>query len=395
MACVGILEGRRVVAALLSENQWQDVVAHSKRREVFMPDTLRPARAKTLRWDGGITRYFSHFPGETPEGYSSQESPEHMAMKLAIYERLLELGIPAELEAGMDDWRADILVGQSAFSSQLAIEVQLTKQSAQLTYDRTELRRRSGVPTLWLFGRNGSSGHLGKDILVGNPVFLAESPENAASIATAVCRGKAYYDDLSSFKRTPARPIAFLVNCHCGTRWLYPYGLVLLPNRVNGEIQPQYVSCGRSTLGGKSIPLTRIHGAVEAYFDRYMPALAVAAEKYALRLGRPSASGLTFYYSRSGTKSQRVWQRFYECPECTYPAEPLTNGLPTGIDLVKCPVPVITEVDARPVLKCEPRWRTAPVLGYVEKVMTDAQWKATFIHPLREKLAKDFGPLSE
>ena len=149
MACTALVDGKRVVGAFLSNDEWSALVKLSKERRVLMDDTKLPAIAKTVRWKGGVTRFFSHFPGEAPEGYASKESPAHAARKLAIYARLLELGIPAELEAGQDDWRADVLVGESALGPALAIEVQLTKQSAQLTYERTHQRSASGVPTLW------------------------------------------------------------------------------------------------------------------------------------------------------------------------------------------------------------------------------------------------------
>lgn len=235
MGCVGEIDGRRVIAPLLSAEAWKEVVALSKDRKVLMPDTRCPAQAKTLRWSGGITRYFSHFPGEAPPGYASMESPEHMAMKLAIYQRLLQLGVPVELEAGQDNWRADFLVGVSAFSTALAIEVQLTQQSARRTYDRTAQRRRAGVPTLWLFGAGRLTGHLSLDLLESTPVFVVRNAAEAARIASAVCGGRAFFDDLSIFKKTPAKPLALRIDCACGQRWLYPFGAILLPNRVSAR----------------------------------------------------------------------------------------------------------------------------------------------------------------
>lgn len=68
-----------------------------------MPVTRRPTQAKTPLWNGRITRYFSHFPGEAPPGYTNMYSSEHTAMNLAIYQRLLQLGVPVELEAVQED----------------------------------------------------------------------------------------------------------------------------------------------------------------------------------------------------------------------------------------------------------------------------------------------------
>jgi hypothetical protein len=350
-----------------------------------MQDTGLAAQAKTLRWNGGTTRYFSHFSGEAPEGYVNRESPEHMAMKLAVYQRLLDRGVPAELEAGMDDWRADILVGHSAFSAGLAIEIQISNQSAQTTYARTEQRQLSGVPTLWLFGQSGTSGKLGEDLLLKNPVFTVKTALEAAQTADAVCSNQAFYDGPSLYRKTPARAVASMVNCGCGSRWLYPFGLVLLPNRIHGDKSPVYVSCCRTGQVDKSLSFLGRLRAIEKRFDQYMPAFKVTAHKYRLDLG--VSSELTDRYIRNGYSSSRVWERSYACPRCGITPEPLTHGLPRGVDVCKCPVPITAEVDAGEVMKdSDKRWRVAPVPGYIETVTSTAAWEANFIRPLRDRL---------
>lgn len=384
MACVGVAEGRRVVAGLLTDSEWKDVVALSKMRSVFMPDTNLPAQAKTLRWDGGITRYFSHFPGEAPDGYAGGESPEHMAMKLAIYKRLLLLGIPAELEAGADDWRADILVGQQEFSSSLAIEVQITQQSAQRTYERTEQRERSGASTLWVFGPNGMSGSLGHDLLLKTPAFVADTPEKAADIAESVCSGKATYDGLINYQKTPARPVAFMVNCNCGSRWLYPMGAVLLPNRINGDIPPTFISCVRTISVGRSLLPSRRLKAVEDYFNLCAPVIDEAAERYKLDIGR--ATNVRHRDAWFAGSRHRIYERTYECPNCLA-SPPPSGNFPRGLDVLRCPAPIFGEVDARSALEIKPSWRAGSARGCIEEVMTDSQWMSGFIQPMRSYIA--------
>ncbi len=282
MACTAIVDGKRVVGAFLSDEEWRQLVKLSKQRQVFMHDTKLPAVAKTVRWRGGITRFFSHFPGEAPEGYASRESPEHMAQKLAVYARLQELGFAVELEAGRDNWRADLLVGQSAAGPELAIEVQLTRQSAQTTYVRTHHRTTSGVPTLWLFGKKASTGHLSADLLSTTPVFVAQSADHAADIAQAVCSGSGFYDDLSQFKETPARPVGVQVACECGIKWLRPIGVVLLPNRLRGDLKPIYASASVTSAKkrGRTLSLTE----ADAYFRRYMKVFRSASQTYGIAL---------------------------------------------------------------------------------------------------------------
>lgn len=387
MACVGLVKGCRTVASVLSDEDWKKVVKLSKCRQILMPDTKLPAQAKTLRWDGGITRYFSHFPGESPEGYNSTESPEHMAMKLAIYKKLAYLGIRAELEDGLDDWRADILVCDSTFAPRLAIEVQLSAQSAQRIYERTEQRNRSGVPTLWIFGNAGLTGVISEDLARTNPVFVANTPQEAAEIASAVCRGQAFYDEILQYQQTPARPVALLVNCACGYRWLYPFGSVLLLNRISGGTSPMFISCFRTSKVGKGLLPTARMRAVERYFDLGMSSVKASAEKYGVGFGLPSE--VWHRYGRFGNSKSniRVWERSYSCPSCASTPVPLTLGLPKGVALSMCPVPIATTVDARSVLSVTPRWRMSRTEGWVESVMCERRWKDQFIDPLRSAIA--------
>ncbi|HBO2935039.1 TPA: competence protein CoiA [Pseudomonas aeruginosa] len=378
MGCTAIVDGKRVVGAFLPDEEWRQVVKRSKVREVLMPDTKLPAVAKTVRWRGGITRFFAHFPGEAPEGYAAYESPEHAAQKLAVYARLLELGFTVELEAGMDDWRADVLVGTSAFGPALAIEVQLTRQSAQATYERTAQRFASGVPTLWLFGKNASTGHLGTDLTASNPVFVAGGVDHAADIAQAVCSGSAFYDDLSQFEQTPARPIGVKVACRCGVDWLRPLGVVLLLNRIRGNLNPIYASV--SAMPAKVRGRRLSYDEASAYFRAYMKVFWSAQKTYGVPVGDPLIP------TRVG---QEYWRGF-ACPKCQ--AEIYASGVVSitppilGHEVMRCPLPVAANVDARPSLNILPSWFAARPEPRQEPVMSNAEWKERFIAPVRSSI---------
>ncbi len=377
MACSAFMDGKRIVGAFLSDQEWSELKSLSRARELLMPDTKLPAVAKTVRWNGGVTRFFSHFPGEAPEGYASKESPAHAARKLAIYSRLLELGIPAELEAGRDDWRADVLVGKSAFSPELAIEVQLTKQSAQLTYERTYQRSTSGVPTLWIFGHGGSTGHLGVELLQNTPVFEADSETQAADIAQAVCMGQAFFNDRTELASTPARPIAVKVDCKCGKPWLLPVGVVLLPNRIRGDLRPTYVSVSRTSTRrkGKAVSTS---GAF-TYLRRYLGVITAAGEKYGLPVG------FDLYPERVYGYTGAIYVQRFSCPNMRCRRIMYAFGC-KGEDLVWCPVPITAHVDARPIVDVEPAWLVSMPAPYDESVFTKAQWQERFILPMRAGL---------
>jgi len=375
MACTAIMDGKRLIAALQSDEEWGHIVLLSKQRKLLMPDTKLPALAKTVRWNGGITRFFSHFPGEAPEGYVCNESPEHVVQKLAIYLRLQELGFSVELESGRGNWRADLLVGMSATGPQLAIEVQLTRQSAQTTYDRTHQRSASGVSTLWLFGKNSSTGSLGADLLNSNPVFIADGATHAADIAQAVCSGAAFYDDLSRFERTPARPIGIKVACKCGLSWLRPIGVVLLLNRIRGDLKPLYVSCTVTSAKKQGRSLST--GGAEEYLRRYMKVFQSASETYGIPLGESRPANKV-----RGAKGP-LYRREFVCPRCrlrvlTVGSACFVPPIP-GHELLRCPIPVVAHVDARPVLKLKPYWFISEPAPAQESVMSNYEWKTRFI----------------
>jgi hypothetical protein len=382
LAAVGIVSGKQVIAPLLSDKDWKSVVALSRRREVLMADTGLPAQAKTVRWSGGKTRFFSHFPGEAPEGYAGEESAEHAALKIAVYERLMALGIPAMLESGRDDWRADVLVGESTFGPSLAIEVQLSRQSAERTYERTLQRSQSGTQTLWIFGPTSSSGHLGQDLLINTPVFSTSTPHGAADIAEAVCTGVAYYDTLEGISATPARPIAALVPCKCGTKWLCPIGVVLLPNRLRGDLKPFYVSCTATSAmkPGNSRQMTEREAST--YLRRYDKVALTAGKEFKLPVG----VGFEIKKSHWGGKVGSVYVRSFQCPDCyssVYGRGLASIKLPfQGRELLLCPVPIACEVDARPVLSIDPRWLAGPIDPKGENLMSPKEWRRRFIEPI-------------
>ncbi len=389
MAFVAIANGQSVIAPFMSDQDWKETVKLAKARQVFMQDTGLPAQAKTRRSQSGITRFFAHFPGETPDGYSRCESPEHAAMKLAVFCRLRDAGYEVTLEAGRDDWRADVLIGSTRFSDALAVEIQISTQSAETTYLRTAQRANSGIPTLWIFGTTGSTGHLGADLLQKNPTFTAQTPDEAADIAMDVCNGSAFFDDLTMYAKTPAKPIAFRVPCSCGHSWLYPIGLVLLFNRLRADLNPLYVSASMKPVkrNPKAKPITRAE-AIEL-MQRWSPAFQDTAERYGLRIGSAASADWGVVYERSYRGGLFV-RRYICCPWCKVDFLASRTDLPRvpkGIDLDKAPVPVSGEYDARSELKIQPAWLRSRPKGKLEQVVSEDEWRRTFILPMRHRVA--------
>lgn len=382
---------RLIIAPQLSDDEWSRVVSLGKKRELSMPTTGLSAQAKTVRWRGGVTRFFSHFPGEAPDGYAGEESAEHEAMKFAAFGALQAAGIDAQLERGTSGWRADVLVGATDFAPALAIEIQLSRQSAELTYQRTAERSASGVPTLWIFGQGSSTGHLGSDLLSDTPVFTAKTPDEAADIALAVCQGQALFDDLSSLRKTPARPVACRVSCNCGAQWLRPQGVILLPNRIRGDLTPTYASAIMTKAKPKLNERSLTHEQALAKLCQFDAVFVAAARTYGLQLGttagRPFGGLVQTYFPGIG----KCFLREFACPECF---RVLEGHIPTPkqLDMKLCPVPVATEVDARHelqrALRLNPTWLIRPIAGVEEPTMSMAEWMRRFITPMKESIAQ-------
>jgi hypothetical protein len=253
-----------------------------------------------------------------------------------------------------EDRRADVLVGESSFGTSLAIEIQLTRQSAERTYQRTAQRAASGTPTLWVFGQNSSTGHLGADLLASTSVFSAVSPTHAADVSEAVCLGHARFDDLSAFAKTPARPIAALIRCNCGTKWLRPMGVVLLPNRARGDQTPIYASCS----------ITCTEAGTET-----LNAPAGRAGAWHMRIVGPGSRETLLSQNRA------VFVRRFTCPkwgtEGNVPQRGAVRSPIPGRELTRCPLPIAACIDARPVLRADPGWLIKPLLAREEPTM---QW---------------------
>lgn len=378
MACSATIEGKRVIGQFTTDAEWAAIKKLSKQRMVFMPDTGLPAVAKTIRRSGLVTRFFSHFPGEVPEGYTSNESPEHMALKLAVYAALLRDGYKVELEAGRDDWRADVLLYESARGPLTAIEIQLTAQSAERTHERTAQRNSSGAAALWLFNKTGATNRLGTDLLSQNPAFEVKDESSAVEAVLAVAKGAAFFDDLSSFALTPARPVAVMVNCWCDTKLLWPLGTVLLPNEIRGDQNPLFVSWFNTSARkeGKSLSYSQ----AQRYFDRYTLPHSNAAKRYELVLAEAEMP----IKARTAQTGKHVYTREVYCPVCGRGiGSSITGKILTGIELTACPVPTNALVDARPVLRLQPKWFVTKIVGRSTPVMQKAEWQARFSDPLK------------
>lgn len=71
-------DGTQVVSIFLSDDEWK-AEALNKQRGLFMPGTTLQAVLKVSQLGH---RFFSHKPGERPDGATGLESEDHIALKI-------------------------------------------------------------------------------------------------------------------------------------------------------------------------------------------------------------------------------------------------------------------------------------------------------------------------
>lgn len=257
-----IIDGKQVVAPLLSEVDWDalraEVSARSLRVVLACCD-----REGYLRTSATGTRHFAHKRGAPGELRCEQEGEtlEHLAAKAAIVEACAAAGYGASPEVAHDDWRADVLAtaakrtqtplsslpAQSAPTQQtdaallpspagsIAFEVQWSHLSLEDCLFRQTRYARDGVRGCWFF-RNPP------------PALLARRDDPRDLVARR---------DLPLFHLRVNATRAFSVSLN---RVLYPlhdFVRALLERRL--RFCDEATAAGDQALQGALVPLRCIH----------------------------------------------------------------------------------------------------------------------------------------
>lgn len=171
--------GEPIHSFAMDTDQWAGLKAENKAdKHLRMPCCGRGVVLKTSPLG---TRFFAH--SRRGECESKPESAEHLMLKSQVAMAIAAAGWEVATEvrghsSEGDLWIADVMATRG--SQRFAVEIQLSKQSHEVTVDRHFRYRASGVRCLWLFRQRpiqrsgvpaiqiaqGADG--GFDVLIGN-----------------------------------------------------------------------------------------------------------------------------------------------------------------------------------------------------------------------------------
>lgn len=146
---VAYINGERVDATEMAHWPWRDLVKHPRYAELVLIEC--GLRAKRVTSHMG-RQYFAHYPSlECPVVHKS-ESPQHLAMKQALKDRINAApGWTAEVEAAHPEraWTADVLATNTD-GRRLAFEVQLSQQTEEEFVRRSQRYVDDRIGPVWV-----------------------------------------------------------------------------------------------------------------------------------------------------------------------------------------------------------------------------------------------------
>ncbi|CAH0126196.1 hypothetical protein SRABI83_00084 [Arthrobacter sp. Bi83] len=148
-----MLDGSRVDATTYTAEGWSELQESEDRKRMVMPVCGIRAVAKTR---GPSTRYFAHHRKNGCKVEHGGETPQHLAMKEAL--KLCIDNVPGwhaivEHPHPSREWIIDVLAESDDFRARVAFEVQLSSQSPQNYFVRSQRYFESGAFPVWLIPR--------------------------------------------------------------------------------------------------------------------------------------------------------------------------------------------------------------------------------------------------
>ncbi|RAN79350.1 hypothetical protein B5P43_15700 [Bacillus sp. SRB_336] len=152
MPLIAELDGRRMDATKMTAEAWAALQAAEDRRRLVMPVCGMRAIAKK-RGEG--TQFFAHHVADCGFDHGD-ESAQHLAMKTAVAARIDAVpGWHAAIEFPHPsrEWVIDVLAESDDGNRRVAFEVQLSGQTPEAYFRRSERYFRSGIFPAWLIPR--------------------------------------------------------------------------------------------------------------------------------------------------------------------------------------------------------------------------------------------------
>jgi hypothetical protein len=153
MLLTAMLDGSRVYAPTFTADAWAELQRSEDRKQMVIPVCNVRAVAKTR---GPHTRYFAHHRKDGCKVDHGGESPQHLAMKEALklcIDRVPDWHAIVEHPHPSREWIIDVLAESDDFTRRVAFEVQLSSQTPENYFARSQRYFDSGAFPVWLIPR--------------------------------------------------------------------------------------------------------------------------------------------------------------------------------------------------------------------------------------------------
>jgi len=152
MPLIADLDGQRIDATKMTAEAWAALQGSEGRRRLVMPVCGMRAIAKKR---GASTQFFAHYVADCGFDHGD-ESPQHLAMKAAVAARIDAVpGWHAAIEFPHPsrEWIIDVMAESDDGRQRIAFEVQLSGQTPEAYFLRSERYFQSGITPVWLVPR--------------------------------------------------------------------------------------------------------------------------------------------------------------------------------------------------------------------------------------------------
>ncbi|MFJ5694573.1 competence protein CoiA [Arthrobacter sp. NPDC093125] len=181
MPLIAILDGERVDASKHSRESWTELKQSDQLKRMVMPLCGIRAIAKSR----GATFFFAHHRIAECNVDHGGESPQHLAMKAALRDRINSLdGWHAVLEYPHPsrEWIIDVLAESDEKRHRVAFEVQLSSQTPGTYHLRSQRYFNDGVFPVWIIPRPLDYSPIKIPIVVTGFGKSSEVPEHPAEL---------------------------------------------------------------------------------------------------------------------------------------------------------------------------------------------------------------------
>lgn len=211
-----MLNGEQVISFLLTEEEWTECRAASKKDpdKLVLPDTCVPCFGRTS--SKGL-RHFVRRAGTGPEAETAPESWQHLMLKKLVAEQALSLGweVDVEVPAPGGEWVADTMMTKG--DRRVVIEAQWSQQPLE-EYQRRQQRYKEGGIECWWITRHDMNkvGGLRRDLPM-IPLVMDRFKESEEFIAQVASK------QLTIAQLVTAILEEWFVDEHVGELMMYPY----------------------------------------------------------------------------------------------------------------------------------------------------------------------------